>query len=230
MKRLASARHNAQGLIQKYLKTEQLLFAAFGILAVAFILWASELLENGLSPFDSLIYRNLRTLISPDLTVWIKLLSDSGASYTLVSILAVFWAVSFQRKRVLYYTKIMTVNLFVSAGMNLLFKTFFHRTRPDILVLVHAGGYSFPSGHSMIGAAFYGYLIYLCVIFLKKPWKQLFSALFMILILFIGLSRIYLGVHYASDVVGGFLAGFAWLAVLLLFINKKGAFTRENPK
>ncbi|WP_411676547.1 phosphatase PAP2 family protein [Caproicibacter sp.] len=230
MKHFASPRDKTQGLIQKYLQPERLLFTAFGILAVAFILWASELLENELSPFDSLIYHNFQTLISPDLTVWIKLLSDSGASYTLGSILAVFWYVSWKRKRVLYYTKIMTVNLLVAAGMNLLFKTFFHRTRPDILVLVHAGGYSFPSGHSMIGAAFYGYLIYLCVIFLKKPWKQLFSVLFMILILFIGLSRIYLGVHYASDVVGGFLAGFAWLAILLSFINRKGAFAREGPK
>lgn len=216
--------------IQKHWKPRRLLFAAAIICAIAFILWASELLENELSPFDSLIYRGLGTLISPDLTAGMKLLSDLGAFYTLLSILAVFWVLSRKRKRVLYYTKIMTVNLLVAAGMNLLFKIFFHRARPDILVLVHACGYSFPSGHSMVGAAFYGYLIYLCAVFFKRPWKQLFSALLFTLILLIGISRIYLGVHYASDVVGGFLAGFAWLAVLLSFINRKEASFKDKPK
>ncbi len=149
----------------------------------------------------------------------------------LVAILAAFWVISFKKKYALFYTKIMTVNLLAAAGMNFLFKVFFHRARPEILVLVHATGYSFPSGHSMVSVAFYGYLIYLSVILLQKPWKQLSSLLLSMLIFFIGLSRIYLGVHYASDVVGGFLAGLAWLALLLSIIcQPKGFLSQDKPK
>lgn len=229
MKCFASSKKKIYDLIHKRLNSRRLLFVTADILAIAFILLASELLENELSPFDSLIYHNLKRFISPDLTVGMKLISDLGSSYSLILILAIFWAISRKKKYVYYYTKTMTVNLCVAAMMNFLFKTFFHRARPDILVLVHAGGYSFPSGHSMVGAAFYGYLIYLCIIFFKKPWKQFFSVLLFLLILFIGLSRIYLGVHYASDVIGGFLAGFAWLTILLSFINQKN-FNTDKPK
>lgn len=195
------------------------LTAAAALLSVAFILWASELVEDELSPFDNLVYGGVKKLISEDLTDVMRLISNLGSVYSLEAILAVFWAVSIGKRNLQFYALGMTINLAIAALMNLLFKTVFHRARPNILVLANAGGYSFPSGHSMIGAAFYGYLISVCILFLKKPWKQVCSVFLAALILLIGVSRIYLGVHYASDVVGGFLAGFAWLAVFLTFFR-----------
>lgn len=112
------------------------------------------------------------------------------------------------------------LNLCTASLLNFLFKTVFRRARPDVLRLVQASGYSFPSGHSMISAAFYGLLIYLCVVFIKPPWSRIVSAVLALLILAIGVSRIYLGVHYASDVVGGFLAGISWLAMFILFLRR----------
>lgn len=82
--------------------------------------------------------------------------------------------------------------------------------------LVDISGYSFPSGHSMIGTAFYGYLAYLCAILMKKPWKALLPSLLLLLVLLIGYSRIYLGVHFASDVAAGLSAGFCWVAAFVL--------------
>lgn len=231
MKRFTLSMKSIYEWIQKHLDSRMLWLLTANIFTIAFILCASELFENELCFFDNLIYHDLKTLISPGLTIGMKLISDLGSAYVLVAILAAFWVISFKKKYALFYTKIMTVNLLAAAGMNLLFKVFFHRARPEILVLVHATGYSFPSGHSMVSVAFYGYLIYLSVILLQKPWKQLSSLLLSMLIFFIGLSRIYLGVHYASDVVGGFLAGLAWLALLLSIIcQPKGFLSQDKPK
>lgn len=97
-------------------------------------------------------------------------------------------------------------------------KFLFQRERPLLLYrLVKENGFSFPSGHSMVGAAFYGYLIYL---FSKssrpKREKILVSILLTVLIVGIGFSRIYLGVHYASDVLGGFCLGICYTSLFIV--------------
>jgi undecaprenyl-diphosphatase len=89
--------------------------------------------------------------------------------------------------------------------------------------LVDVSGFSFPSGHAMISSAFYGYMIYLVVIRLKTRIKYLLAGLLGLLVLAIGVSRIYLGVHYASDVLVGFAAGFAWLILFIRLSEKVGA-------
>ena len=89
--------------------------------------------------------------------------------------------------------------------------------------LVKEGGYSFPSGHAMVSFGFYGFLIYLAYkkINNKKIKYPLIISL-ALLILLIGISRIYLGVHYATDIIGGFIIGFIYLIVFIkYFYNKK---------
>ena len=81
--------------------------------------------------------------------------------------------------------------------------------------------YSFPSGHSSVSMAFYGFLIYLiCTEFKNKKYKYLLISVLSIVILFIGLSRIYLGVHYLSDVLAGFLFSIIYLIIFVYFYNK----------
>jgi prepilin signal peptidase PulO-like enzyme (type II secretory pathway) len=93
-------------------------------------------------------------------------------------------------------------------------KNIFVRQRPNILRLTDASGYSFPSGHSMASMVFYGFLIYLIYLNIKsKKIKISLICFLVLLIMLIGLSRIYLGVHYPSDVCGGFLMGLAYLVI-----------------
>ena len=81
-------------------------------------------------------------------------------------------------------------------------------------------GYSFPSGHSMISMAFYGLIIYYVWKNVKNiKIRNITCILLSILILLIGISRIYLGVHYASDVLGGFIISIAYLIVFITITN-----------
>ena len=107
------------------------------------------------------------------------------------------------------------VNLACSTVLNQALKFAIQRPRPDIsLRLVDIGGFSFPSGHSMAAMAFFGLLMWLTWRFVDD--RRLRAALCVVLALMVvavGFSRVYLGVHYASDVIGGFCPSMAWLVV-----------------
>lgn len=193
---------------------------------MGFILLAAELLENELAPFDHVVYRYISAYISPVLTKAMAGISFLGSAPVLIAITALFLIAARKKRDFRFYEAMMTLNLLAAWLMNVLFKTVFHRARPDLIRLAAATGFSFPSGHSMVSAAFYGYLIYLCVLFLKRPWKEICSALLLCVVLLVGVSRIYLGVHYASDVAAGFLAGFSWVILFSALTNR----FRENWK
>ena len=104
------------------------------------------------------------------------------------------------------------INLVLAVGIDLVLKEIVQRQRPDESIrLVSEVGYSFPSGHSM---AFYGLLLWMVWQYEQdRVVKWICVTGFAILILFVGISRIYLGVHYASDVIAGFAVSAIWLAV-----------------
>ena len=88
-------------------------------------------------------------------------------------------------------------------------------------MLIDESGYSFPSGHSMVGIAFYGMIIYITYKLIKKVWlRRIFTISLAVLIALIGFSRIYLGVHYPSDVIAGFAFGYMFLILFLLIARK----------
>ncbi len=99
-------------------------------------------------------------------------------------------------------------------------KWIFDRPRPETAFL-EQGGNSFPSGHAMIGGAFWGLITYLVWTNVKQKWlRYVLSGLLGILILLIGFSRVYLNVHYASDVLAGWGAGIFWLIMALFLLNR----------
>ncbi|TYR76673.1 phosphatase PAP2 family protein [Rossellomorea vietnamensis] len=105
----------------------------------------------------------------------------------------------------------------LGGGFNWLLKAYFKRERPDIEALVEQGGYSFPSGHSMGSFVLYGTLAFAVFRLYDHTWSKILgAAALMLLVLLIGLSRIYLGVHYPSDILGGFSAGGVWLLFSIL--------------
>ena len=113
------------------------------------------------------------------------------------------------------------INLCAAAGLNLILKHIIRRPRPIDYRLIPESGYSFPSGHSMASTAFYGFLIYLVYKNIKNKYlKILLIVLLSILIFLIGTSRIYLGVHYTSDVLGGFFIAMSYLMIYINFFNR----------
>ena len=154
-----------------------------------------------------------RRIVSPRLTVIMQTISMFGTLPALVSLsLAVIaWLLKAKSHRRLYA---FVATMAGGAVLNALLKLYYHRARPDSpLVLAH--GYSFPSGHSMGAMCFFGSLAY--VIFFtieRRPVLRIVAVLACgLAAIVIGASRIYLGVHYFTDVVAGYAAGLFWLAV-----------------
>lgn len=120
------------------------------------------------------------------------------------------------------YRAPLLLNMMLSVLLNLTLKSFFARYRPtEVTLMVVEAGYSFPSGHTMAAACFFGFLILLtqrCG--LSKAIKWLLSALLALVILLVGASRIYLGAHFFSDVMGGLLCSAAYLCIFSAFIER----------
>lgn len=116
----------------------------------------------------------------------------------------------------------ITFDLVGCTVINQTIKHIVRRPRPNVLRLVSESGYSFPSGHSMISIAFYGLVIYFVYKNINNKYlKWALISLLSLLILTIGFSRIYVGVHYFTDVVGGFFLALAYLIVYIYIYNKK---------
>ena len=143
----------------------------------------------------------------------------ASADYLLVApallVLVMAW---FHRLR--WYALKVLVIAFTSTMLNQLLKRLFERPRPATAMLEQSG-LSFPSGHAMIGGSFYGLLIYIIWREVKSPfWRWLWVTLLTVLLLFIGYSRIYLNVHYATDVLAGYAMGIIWLLVTIWLMKK----------
>lgn len=117
-----------------------------------------------------------------------------------------------------------------SLSLMFLLKLSFQRVRPEIPLLKQVSGFSFPSGHALMSVAFYGLLIYITWHEIKnRTLRNILITFWFLLIILIGFSRIYLRVHYASDVIAGFAVGFGWLVLSLWAIDKieKKRFARK---
>ena len=151
-------------------------------------------------------------LRSPVLTIAMKAVSNLASLPFIVGVLAaaMLWAPS--RAYVVW----AAFNVGVISAIDQLLKVLVRRPRPQGFRLVEAQGLSFPSGHSMAAMAFYGYGVWLvrCGTY-GLPFGAAIEAALACVILAVGVSRIYLGVHYTSDVLGGFCLSFAWLVLFV---------------
>ncbi|MFB6364797.1 phosphatase PAP2 family protein [Paenibacillus elgii] len=178
-----------------------------------FIKFAHDLQENQLERFDRTYIDWIQSYISPELTVWMKGITELGSFQTLFILLLVSVSLMVWRKKK-WEALFFMVAVTGGALFNQLLKQIFERQRPMLHWIVEETGYSFPSGHSMASIVFYGMLAMLLLMFVKSPVLKLLIAVTAgCLVIMIGVSRIYLGVHYPSDVAAGFAAGAAWLTV-----------------
>lgn len=161
--------------------------------------------------WDQQLLDQTSQLINPGLTLWIKSITFLGNHSFLIpafSLLIIILLALRQKKEALQTLLIALSSL----GLMSLFKNLFQRDRPDHPLVDGITNFSFPSGHAMMSIAFYGLLMILAVRHIRNhSQRNLVIGLLALLILLIGFSRIYLRVHYPSDVIAGYSFGIAWL-------------------
>ena len=150
------------------------------------------------------------------LTVIMRAITNFGEPYFLIAI-TLLSIICIKDKKIGLW---IALNLIISAGLNILLKNLIQRPRPEGYRLIQENGYSFPSGHSMVSMAFYGLIVYLIWKKVKNPKERyILCTICAILPILIGFSRIYLGVHYASDVLAGLLLSLSYIIIFTTIIK-----------
>lgn len=184
--------------------------------------------ENTLAIDKSIIYA-IYSIRTPLLTTIMMWCSFMGAELTIFlgSIGILFLALYHRWKEAFVYGVIFAMGVL----LNQILKIFYQRPRPDMDPLIALSSFSFPSGHSMNSFIFYMLLSY--YMYRLYPQKHVYIPVFLIcciIILMVGFSRVYLGVHYPTDVLAGYVAGFFVVATAILLKRVNMFFTLENKK
>ena len=173
---------------------------------------------NTISVLDNYIYNLIKGFISPKMTPIVKFITEFGNYTVMVPVIILFYLFNKDKS----FNRYFTINLVAIFTSNFIVKNIIRRYRPIDINLIIENGFSFPSGHSMVSFAFYGFIIYYVYCsHLSKLGKTIIISILTLLVLMIGLSRIYLGVHYASDVIGGFVLALVYLIIFIKYIYKK---------
>lgn len=181
---------------------------------------SATLIREEFFSFDKAVISTVRSFSSDSMDVVMVFITELGSSFTLGTLLLVGMILLFLKRK----DKLASLFFFlVVAGgglVNSLLKNLFERERPNVNRLIEIDGFSFPSGHSMGSMLFYGFLVYLLFRSKQRMQRKIgLGILLCIIILLIGISRIYLGVHYPSDVLAGFIAGFIWLSICIIVLE-----------
>lgn len=184
-----------------------------------FIIWTILVLTNNLTWFDNAIYSFLISFKSTNLTNFMIFITNlSGVKFMIIVSILSLSLLIWKRKECLY----LIGSLGVGVTLNLILKNIFNRERPINLRLIEENGFSYPSGHAMASLAFYGAIIVIVNnLNIDKKYKYLINIFLGLLIFLIGLSRIYLGVHHPSDIIGGWLIIIGLLFILDYIIKKE---------
>lgn len=201
----------------------------FIIAAVAFIYISRNVFVLKNEVFDYKVFAFLETHVSERNNAIMQFFTFLGSHLFLLpaNILLIVYFL-FVRKHRWYSIKIPVIAI-SSMLLMFLLKQIFGRQRPDIPLLREAAGLSFPSGHALMSMTFYGLLIYIVWESVShKTLKWLLTVFLILLILMIGFTRIYLRVHYPSDVFAGFAMGFLWLVISIFILNRIENYGKRN--
>lgn len=179
------------------------------ICLIVFIKFAEDVFFNEIIKTDAIAYKYIVEKLRTDtLTQIMKIITSFGDAISII-ILTIITIIIARNKKI----RICIVsNVIIITLLNIIIKNLMKRERPDGFRIISETGYSFPSGHSMVSTAFYGLLIYFAYKYIKnKKLKYFTCALLSTLIISICVSRVYLGVHYGSDVIAGFVLSVAYM-------------------
>ncbi len=187
----------------------------FIILFLVFIVILYLVLKYDSNIFDTKGYNLVSNYINNTNTRIAKIFTFLGSTL-FITILCIL-SLLFKKYRISIIS-----NTLIVVGISQALKFIVRRNRPIGIALIDETGFSFPSGHSMVSCAFYGFIIYLIYKSkLRKSLKISLMVLFSLIIINIGLSRIYLGVHYTTDVFAGFTLALIHLILFIELIYKK---------
>lgn len=184
-----------------------------------FILIFSDIYNHSLLKMDMEMYHFVVAFLRNDIITFImKIITNFGNAFILI--LYCIIALIFIKDK--NYGIVITSNLVIITLINQALKFLVERPRPIGYRLIEESGYSFPSGHSMVSMAFYGLIIYLISQSkINIKCKKIYICILSILIVLIGFSRIYLGIHYTSDVVAGFCVSIIYLILFITIYNSR---------
>ena len=188
------------------------------ICLAVFIKFTKDVFYKEIIKIDNLAYKYIVEHLRRDwLTIIMKIITSLGDEIAIIVFTIVSIIVAKNKKVKLA----IAVNVIFITLLNTLIKIILKRPRPEGFNIIIEKGFCFPSGHSMISAAFYGLLIYFAYKYINnKKIKYIICTALSILILLIGISRIYLGVHFASDVIAGFVLSIAYLICFITITFK----------
>lgn len=185
---------------------------SFIFLFILFLIWSVLMLKGKLNKLDANFYSKIK-ITDVKTKLWSIITCLASAKF--VTFLCILFLLFMENKKVAIVIIINMLIMWVLIGT---LKRIFKRNRPNINPLVEEEGYSYPSGHTMTATIFYGFLIFLIIISnLTNPLKIVVTSIFVLLILIVGYTRVYLGVHYLSDVVGAILFGSSYLLLYIFF-------------
>lgn len=200
-------------------KQTYLLRASFAILIFVLLGYVVKFYPEILTNIDSPIQSAIRSGLNQTVTHFFKVVTFIGNTSSQV-ILAVILVALLYWKRWKVEAGFLAVSAVV-AGLGIItFKNIYDRPRPSIAHLVEAHGFSFPSGHSMGTMMIIGALIIILSQRMSGFKRTLLQLILGGTIFLVGLSRIYLGVHYPTDVLAGFTLGYGFLNLLYPFYNQ----------
>lgn len=185
--------------------------ALFIVLVSLFGLLADEVIEGDTLPYDEAVLQWVRSTASPTLDTLFVVGTDIGGVIG-VAVIGLLLASYFTYKKRWNKLLFVAFSLIGAVLLNVLLKFIFVRDRPDLWVhLVEENSYSFPSGHAMASSAF---AVMLGLLGWRTTFRWWIIAGAAIFAFFIGYSRLYLGVHYPSDVLAGWLVSAAWVSAV----------------
>jgi undecaprenyl-diphosphatase len=191
------------------------------LLSLLFLIVITRLHEDISHPrvehLDQSILQLIHQHDNPGLTHLAKTLSFIGSPMTLFPLVALS-AFILHRFHLNRDALLVVISMTGAATIDTLLKLHYRRIRPDVpWAFVHERSFSFPSGHSVMAVVTYGIITWLLMQYLHRTWQHIaLIAVSLTLIAGIGASRLYLAVHYPSDVVGGYFVGAIWLFAVIL--------------
>lgn len=200
-----------------------LLLGGLGIAALfiaVFAELAEEVMEKEFRLFDSFIIKGMEAGAGKTMDKVMFVFTEMGSAWFLTILSIVVLAVMGFKMKDKWGMLFFIIAVGGGSLLTLLLKNLYVRERPSIDAEIDAVGYSFPSGHAMGSLVFYGFVIYLVIRTRQRPWLQWFTVTVLsILVIAIGTSRIYLGAHFPSDVLAGYIAGAIWLILSLIALE-----------